>query len=86
MHSALDDAGEKTVALCKVENEVEAQIVADALSEHGIACTVERSHETAYDGLFSLVKPWAIVLVLGQDEKKARDVLAELKDTSETQE
>ncbi len=74
-----NDQRQRTVVLCKVENEVEAQIVEDALSERGIACTVDRSHETAYDGLFSMVKPCGIVLVLERDLERARDVLADLQ-------
>ena len=75
-----DNFAQNTVVLCSVENEIEAQLIEGALSEQGIACMVDRSHDTAYDGLFIPAKGWARVLVLEGELEEARRVVERLSD------
>ena len=61
------------------ENKFEADLIAQTLHEEGITCMIRSYHDTAYDGIFIPQKGWAAVMVPEENEKKANDIIAELR-------
>ena len=45
-----------------LKNEIEAQVLSDALQEKEIPFLVRSYHDSAYDGLFQLQKGWGALM------------------------
>jgi outer membrane protein assembly factor BamE (lipoprotein component of BamABCDE complex) len=65
----------KTILVLK--NEIEAQVLSEALHARGIPHMVRSYHDSAYDGLFQMQKGWGALL--GPDDR--RDEILQIYDS-----
>ncbi|HNW60929.1 MAG TPA: hypothetical protein PKI62_14715 [bacterium] len=65
------------VKILIIKNEIEAQVLAQALREKEIPHLVQSYHDSAYDGIFQMQKGWGALL--GPAER--RDEILEIYET-----
>ncbi|PKM41932.1 MAG: hypothetical protein CVV03_11110 [Firmicutes bacterium HGW-Firmicutes-8] len=66
-----------------LENEVEASFLETILMEREIPFNIRSYHDSAYDGLFQLVKGWGAVYAPVDFKDEILEILNELRNSQE---
>ena len=66
-----------------LENEVEASFLETILREREIPFNIKSYHDSAYDGLFQLVKGWGAVYAPVDFKDEILEILNELRNSQE---
>jgi len=67
----------KFVKLCNTTSEIEALSIKALLEDEGIECIVRSYQDTAYNGIYTLLKGWGDILVREEDLERATKLLRE---------
>jgi len=67
----------KFVKLCNTTSEIEALSIKALLEDEGIECIVRSYQDTAYNGIYTLLKGWGDILVREEDLERATKLLKE---------
>lgn len=62
-----------------LENEFEAEVIRNALSENQISCLIQSFRETAFDGLFIPQKSWGVLITREDQAEAALRIVQELR-------
>lgn len=73
------------IRLTTLENRFETDLITDALAQEGIDHVVKPFHDTAYDGLFETQKGYGLLLVEEEQEDRAREIVAAVRDSVESE-
>ena len=61
-----------------LKNEIEAQVLAEALREREIPHVVRTFHDSAYDGIFQMQKGWGVLMAPESFRAEIETILNEL--------
>jgi len=61
-----------------LKNEIEAQVLAEALREREIPHVVRTFHDSAYDGIFQMQKGWGVLMAPESFRAEIETILKEL--------
>jgi len=76
----MDDSAAKSVLLCRVKDDVEADLISNFLNEQGIPHMYNSFHSLALDGIFQFYKGFSgEILVREEDLTRAQSVLERYK-------
>ena len=61
-----------------LKNEIEAQVLTEALRERNIPHVVRSFHDSAYDGIFQMQKGWGVLMAPESFRAEIETILKEL--------
>lgn len=61
-----------------LKNEIEAQVLTEALRERNIPHVVRSFHDSAYDGIFQMQKGWGVLMAPESYRAEIETILKEL--------
>lgn len=64
--------------IATLKNEIEAQVLAEALREREIPHVVRTFHDSAYDGIFQMQKGWGVLMAPESFRAEIETILNEL--------
>ncbi|MBN1867671.1 hypothetical protein JW916_10300 [Candidatus Sumerlaeota bacterium] len=70
---------EEYARIAVLENEVEARVLDDLLTERGIPHAIQSYRDLAYDGLFQMQKGWGHVEALVSRRDEVLEILDDLR-------
>ncbi|HHW56519.1 MAG TPA: DUF2007 domain-containing protein [Clostridia bacterium] len=70
---------ENLVKILVLENEIEAELVEGILREKGIPHFIRSYHDTAYDGLFQMVKGWGEILAPSEYKAEIEEIVEDIR-------
>jgi len=71
---------DRYVKIAVLENEIEAQVVAAVLADHGLPHLIRSYHDTAYDGLFQFQLGWGELRAPQSEKREILELLENIRD------
>ena len=78
------DDSERFEKIAVLDNEVQAELMDDVLSDRKIPHIMQTYHDSALDGLFQIGKGWGVILAHASSREEILAALADVRSQSES--
>ena len=76
-------SSDRTIRVARLDNEVQAQLLDDLLSQRGVPHLIRSYHDNAYDGVFQTMLGWGHVEAPEQFRKEVETALQDLSEAGD---